>query len=349
MSLETYIQAMPKVELGLQLEGAIPQQTLLMLADQNEVAASIKGYDRYLAMLRNPDADNIDQLVETFTQWIVHPDDLSRVIYDVGVSLSKQNIKYAEIGLNPSLFMRHGMTFDSFMEAIEDGCDRVRRGWKVELKWSLNISRSEPRRSDEIARWVASAKARKFGVIALGLVGDETAQPPGQFERAFRNADKKSIATLVHAGDAHGATGVLETLDVLHPDRLAGAWGISESQDALKRLSDDRVPLDLSISEARFNGQIENLGDYPLRQLVDDNLNISLSARMPELFGVSLGDSYHCAVTECGLTVDELEQISLNAVRNSFLDDEELQSLLTEFEQAYAALRLEHLDTETTE
>lgn len=62
------------------------------------------------------------------------------------------------------------------------------------LRWrGFAIPRDEPRRADDLARWVTTAVAKRAGVLGLGLSGREDGQAIGQFERAFRTVEKKEF------------------------------------------------------------------------------------------------------------------------------------------------------------
>ncbi len=343
MTLESLIEALPKVDLGLQFEGAIPKQTLLMIAEQNEFAA-VKGFANQAKALDAPDYHKLHDLLNTVTQWIRHPDDLSRAVYDVGVSLAKQNVRYAEISISPITYMANGWTFEQFAEALNDGRDRAQRGWKVRLAWVLAIPREEPRRSDEITRWAMSATGRKNGVVALGLVGREDLQPVGQFERAFRSAEKKEFPRVAQAGGSKlGLNGLVEAVRVLKPDRLLCGETLPAAAELIAALQETGAVLDVVPKQALLFGQIHNYADYPLRGLLEAGVPVTISSRMPALFRTTLNKEYLALVEQGILTLDELEAIALNAVRHSLLPTEERSAMLAEFEARYAELRAEHL------
>ena len=114
------------------------------------------------------------------------------MVYDIGVVLSKAKVIYAEICVAPSEFMQtSSMSIDVFINALNDGRDRALRAWGVDMSWVLCIPCENPRVGDDVARWATSAAAKSGNVVALGLIGEENAQPVGQFKRAFATAHKK--------------------------------------------------------------------------------------------------------------------------------------------------------------
>jgi adenosine deaminase len=349
MSMESYIQAMPKVELGLQLEGTVPRQTLVMIAEQNEIPSTTKGYKDLVSQLDKPNYEKLPELLTTVSQWIRYPDDLSRVVYDTGVALARQNVRYAEIGVNPLLYMNHtNMSFEQLIEAMNDGRDKAQRGWNVRLNWILNIPREEPRRGDDVVRWAQSATGRKYGVVGLGLTGREESQPAAQFERPFKTAEKKSFPRVIHAGDKLAAEAILDTLEHLLPTRIIGGWGAADAPDVIKRLADQNVLLAVCMARQLCLGRIQTYADYPLRWLYDQDVKVTLTSHMPALYKTTITDEYTALVVHNDFLLEELEEIALNAVRYSALIEDEQAEMLKNFKAEYAKLRVEHLEEATT-
>lgn len=343
MSLESYLQAIPKVDVGLTFEGAIPTKDLIMIAEQNDQQL-VKGYREAVAQLEKPEHGRIPRMIPLVSQWALYPDNLTRLAYQLGVALSRQNVRYAEISVNPLRYLS-SMGFDKFIEALNDGADRAYRGWNVQLAWILTIPRDEPRRADEVSRYALSATGRKNRVVAIGLAGAEDAQPVSQFERTFRNVEKKDFPRVVQAGESLGTAGLIDALKYLRPTRVMGAWGLTEG-DALPTLREVGSEVCLYLTREVRAGRIEDYTGYPLRALVDSGINLSLSAGMPTYYRTTLTDEYRHAIEGCGLSLEQLEALALNAIRQTFLPEDQQKAMLEEFTEAYAQLRAEHLDLE---
>lgn len=352
MSIETFIRAMPKVDLHVQLEGAAQKDFLLLIAEQTDIASSYrkrKEYEEWERLLQEPDYDRLDEIARETAAWLRHPEDLAHMVYDLGVQFSKQNVKYAEISVMPALYTDLGLTFQEFLAAINDGADRALRAWKVHMKWFMSMARERPRKSDDIARWATSAAALKGNVIGLSLVGREDSQPIGQFKKAFATVEKKDLARVTHLfsyPDADSFDGVMETVK---PTRITDAWGLIEHEEAMQTLIEQDIPVVVApIREVRL-GRIESVAEYPLRQLLDRGVNLIIASEMPALYNKTLSDALVDVLQEADVTVDELEAMQLNALHASLLPQEEKLDLLNDFQQQFATLRAEHMNPETSE
>ena len=348
MSVETFVAAMPKVELHVHLEGAMRKKTLLMIAEQNEISYHEKDFEAWVAALDDPDPERLDELARVTSRWIQQPEDLSRIVYDLGVQLSRQQIRYAEVSVNPALYMQSGMTYEQVLAALNDGRDRAQRAWNVDMVWILSIPRNEPRRSDEYARWATNAGAEKNNIVGLGLHGREDIQPVGQFERAFRVAQKKKLSRLAHApvGDQDEW---LEMLQMLQPDRVVDGWGLLDVPEAVTLMVENDIALEVSLTRAQMMGLVESVAEYPLRGLYDEDLKLTIGSDMPVYYGTTLNDEYRAVIEQCDFTVDELEELALNAVRYSLLSPANKEAMLVAFADEYRQLRGEHLDPSVEE
>ena len=346
MSIESYIQAMPKVELNARLEGVVRPETWMRIAAQNEVAENTDDYARWAEALANPDYSDLENLFAALDGWLQQPDDITRIVYDAGLTLSKQNIRYAELLVDPTSLMLPGMTFDALIRAISDGCDRVSRAWDTRIKIILAIPRSSPRAADDILRWSTGAAGRNNGVVALALVGNDDDQPVGQFERAFRGAVTKDLPRVVQAGNSQGIEGALQAISTLSPTRIIDGFGIADAPDALAAMEEQGITLILSIGRALCMGWVPSYGDYPLRELLDSGLTVVISADMPSIYNTNLSDEYLALVEHMGITLPELDAMNLDAISNSFLPVDERTQLKAEIEIACQELRELHLTTE---
>jgi aminodeoxyfutalosine deaminase len=343
MSLETFIRAMPKVEINVHLEGALTRETLLMIAEQNDTASTMKPrqWSEWQALVNKPDGTRIDDMMRTFAGWLKHPEDLVRMVYDLGLSLSRQNIRYAEVSINPTIYTDAGMSFEGFLEAINDGRDRVERAWKTRMNWILTIPRDNPRRADDIARWTTLATARKGNVVGIGIFGREDSQPAGQFTKAFNTVEKKGMGRVCQARTLSNVEPLVDILDALNPSRITDSWGIVEDETALALLAERGVPLVVTPAREVSLGRIASHAEYPLATLVD-NIRLVLSGGLPELYQTTLTDEYLAAAKQ-GLEVQEIEKLVVNSIQYSFLAEEDKQAMLAEFETAFQQQRSEHL------
>lgn len=348
MSLQTYLENIPKVELGLRFEGCIPKATLIMMAELNEKHRE-KGYDKLIAQWEDFDLDAYYEHVPTFMSWIVYPDDLTRCVYDTAVGLSKHNIRYAEIGINPLLYMQSGMSFEQLASAISDGSDRAKRGWNIDLRWVLTIPFDEPRKADEILRWTNSATGRKNGVVGIGLVGGNSEESVEQFERAFRNAEKKLLGSVAYLGRNQETAFIKNVVDYLNPDRIVGGESLHNEVESLTSVINNQTLLVINPAHELLDGNIAELDEFPVGEYREKGVNFTYTIGDTTTHTVDTSDYYDMLVSKFDYTVDAIDSLILNALSQSFLPEEELEEVRSAVAKELSELKQVHLQAENTE
>ena len=333
MSFRDFIAALPKAELNLQLTGALRKESMLLIAHQNGIPAQMDDFAAWVDLLDRPDPARLDEIGRVAGGWAMYPEDIALVVYDIGVALSKDNVRYAEVAVTPSDFIGSAkMNFSTFINALNDGRDRAKRAWNIDMSWTFCIPRDNPRAGDDVARWASGSEARQGNVVAVALVGPEDAQPVGQFKRAFATSHKKGLNTAAQAGEGLGAAGIREAVDELEPHRLVNAWRIVDDESLLQQVAGGEATLVNSISRALRTGQVAKAADLPLRRLLEGEARLALSCDNPSLYKGSLIDEYVMARDDCGLDAAAVIQLARRSIELSYLDAESKENLLRAFD-----------------
>ncbi|MEO1645140.1 MAG: hypothetical protein AAFR67_08125 [Chloroflexota bacterium] len=346
MSIENVIREMPKVDLHVQFEGAIDRAFIKQIAEQTDIAKrdfkKPREYQKVVKRFAELDFKELDEIARMISSWVRHPEDIARAVYDLAVGFNKQNIKYAEIAVNPAIYTDLGITFPNLMDALHDGADRSKRAWGVEIKWLMSMPRERPRKSDDIARWATSATGAKLGVIGLTLVGREDAQPIAQFKKAFSTAEKAGIARITHMFSYPDADSFDGVLSIVEPQRITDAWGVLDSPDAVSYLVEHDIPILVTPSREVKLGRIDSIADYPISEMLENGLNVAIGSGMPSLFETSVTDEY-IALAEGGVTIEEIQLLNRNAIRASLMESDAKRDLMANFEQSIIELHDQYL------
>lgn len=339
MALIDYVKAMPKVELNVSLHAAINPKTLATIADQNDIADHLKHFQNWLKLYSQPEVNKIEEIARLAASWIQQPDDLKLIVYELATALHHQNVRYAEISVDPTLFAGVTTSSEDLLAIINDGRDRAERAWGIKLGWVMIVPREEPRKAEEVFRWASSMASRKAGIVGAGVSGKESALPVGQFERPYKTIEKREIARVIRAGDELGAQGVQAALETLNPTRIIDARGAADSPELLAKLHEMGVTVLVNLSRALKHGWVKEIGAYPLRTLYDAGVRLALSSDLATFYNTSLTREYQIALDAELLSVEELEDVALNAVRASILDEDLKSEMLESFRAEYDKLR----------
>jgi len=318
MSVARLIKSLPKYELNLRFEAAVQRETILTIADENGIPDQIRRFDSIIELYRNPESKRFGDLINYIASWIKFEDNLARAVYDMGVLLSKDNVRYAEVSINPLLYVNNDFTYEDFLKALNDGTDRVERAWGVEIKWVMAISRGEPRRADEIARWSTSATARNHKVIGIEL------DPFGknelsEFKRPFNNAVQKNLSRRVYV---HKAGDFEQALEQLVPTNVIDGWDTTMLPEHFALLAERHICLSTSPSRALAYNRIRSKKNFSLEHIQTYTNNSIVSTCFPVFLDTDLSNEL-LTLHELGLSLESIGQLLLNAVKYAQVSEAE--------------------------
>jgi adenosine deaminase len=324
--LVAWVQRMPKVELHVHLEGSIRPQTLAELAAQNHVdlpggVASAYDFSDFQGFL--------DAYMRCAACLCTH-EDFERVTYEFLCDEAAQGIRYCEVFLSPMQHLRRDFDFDCIMHAIREGYEQARREWGIRMGVIFDHGRQFGVEAGfrVLERALAT---RHYGVIGLGIGGDEVHFPPELFTELFAQARQAGLHLTAHAGEVCGPESVWGAIRSLHVRRIGHGIHAVKDPELLAYLRREGIALDVCPTSNVRTGAVSALAAHPVRRLFDAGVPITLSSDDPAVFQTNLVQEYLLLAEQFGFTREELWQISLNGVRASFLSDEEKAALEAEF------------------
>jgi len=346
-AIERYLEAAPKAELHVHLEGAIRPQTLLELARRNRVAlpaTDLAGLREWFAYR------NFQHFVEIFglvSECLQTAEDYELIAYEFGEEMDRQNVRYAEVTFSVSTHRyRFHIDHDSYFAGLNRGRERARQKFGVEINWVFDIVRDIPdeverrKRADFTTR--AAIECMRDGVVALGLGGAEEGYPPEQFAPWFEQARAAGLHSTPHAGECVGPASVWGALRTLGAERIGHGVRSSEDPELVRYLAENHIPLEVCPGSNICLGIYPDFAEHPLPRLYRAGVPLSVNSDDPPLFNVTLNQDVERLHSAFHLDLDAIDDILLNGVRHSFLSEERKQSMEATFRAEMLRLREEY-------
>jgi len=309
-------ETLPKVELHVHLEGAIPLPALAELArkyGKREAA----DHDALRERFSYRDFPHFVEVWNWKNDLLREVDDFTFIAEAVGHDLFSQNVRYAELFYSPPDFADRGLSVGGITEAVRAGFDRVKG---IELRLIADLVRDFG--AAAAARTLESvADVRDRGVIGIGLGGSEHKFPPELFAAVFERARALGLKTTAHAGEAMGAPSVRAAIDVLRVDRLGHATRAVEDPALVADLKERRIPLEMCpVSNVRTR-IVPDLAHHPIRDFFNAGLLVTVNTDDPTMFQTSLAGEFEELQRVHGFSIAEIRRLVANAVEASWLDD----------------------------
>lgn len=314
--LDDWLQELPKVELHLHLEGAIPLEALSELVSKygDEVSP-----DALSERFRYRDFPHFLEAWMWKNGYIREYEDFTFIAAAVAEDLARQNVRYVEAFHSPGDFaMLHGLEVPRITAAVSEGLARQRD--RIEVRLIADLTRDfGPERG---AGWLAElAASKEIPIVGIGIGGSEHAFPPEPYEAVYERARELGLRTTAHAGEAAGAASVWGAVRRLRVDRIGHGTRAFEDPTLVEHLRAQRIPVEMCpISNVR-TGVVADVASHPIRAFYDRGLLVSVNTDDPKMFQTSLLEEYRALVEDLGFGRDEIVTLIDNAIASSWADE----------------------------
>ena len=344
MTLHSIIQAMPKVELHVHLEGSIRPETFLKLAERHGItlpADDLAGLRRWYAFT---DFGHFIEVYLNIARSLKTPEDITLIAREFLQGQADQHVRYCEVIYTPfNQYTANGIPFNEQIDALNQARAWAQESLGLESQFILDISRETTAEEGMIvAEWAVSALGQ--GVCALGLGGPEVGNPPEKFKNVFAFAHEAGLPAVPHAGETEGPASIWGALEHLYPARIEHGVRCMEDPALVKVLRERSMPLDVCPTSNICLKVFSSMAAHPLREMMDAGLMLTLNSDDPPLFNTTLTGEYLAAVEVLGLSLAELQELVFNGIRAALLPEECKAALLAEFATEYTALSEEYLE-----
>lgn len=335
----TILDALPKAELHLHLEGSIRPETAVELAGRHGTRLTP---DDVTQRYRYSDFAGFIESFKWVTSFLREPEDYALITRKLLDELIRQRVVYAEITISAGVMLRRMQNVGANFTAIREAADGVLyRG--IRTAWIFDAARQfGPEAAMEISR--CAAKLHRSGVVAFGMGGDELSFPAAHFRPAFNLARSEGLRIVCHAGEIGGPESVREAVEVLGAERIGHGIAVMHDQALAKSLANRHVVLEICPSSNLATGALAkqtgkpdaSLADHPLRKLLELGSLVTLSTDDPAMFHTDLLAEYSHAAS-LGLSKERLLQLAEQSFNVAFLPPIDKRKLLDDFRAAAKA------------
>jgi len=312
---DSWYARVPKVELHLHLEGAIPHEALWQLVQRNGGDDAPQSLQALQARYQYRDFGHFIDTWMWQVDFLRSYDDFTFIVEAVARDLRAQNIRYVEAFYSPADSARHGLAIPELTAAIRRGLDKV-DGIQVALVADL-IRDLGPERG--MRQLDALAEVRDQGVVGIGIGGSEQSYPPEPFAPVYERARHLGFHTSAHAGEAAGPASIWGALDALRAERIGHGTRAEQDPSLMERLAAQQVPLEMCPISNLRTGVVSSLAEHPVGRYVERGLNVTINSDDPSMFGNSLAQECAAMDTIQGLSRGTIRALILNGIASSWM------------------------------
>lgn len=276
-----FLQAIPKSDLHVHLDGSLRLPTLIELAASRKVALPSTTEAGLRELVFRDRYDSLVDYLQGFrytTAVLQDPEALEQAAYELARDNQAEGVLYLEPRLAPQLHLSRSLTMDGVLRSVARGLDRAAKKFNArrdvvskksppfhygivvcamrsfernDSKYFRSLFRvhnfSEKREirsmaSLELAR--AAVRIRDdlgLPVVGFDLAGREDGFPAARHVKAYRYAHKNFLNKTVHAGEAYGAESIFQAITDLHADRIGHSYHLFNPEKIVSRDVKDRA------------------------------------------------------------------------------------------------------------
>jgi adenosine deaminase len=347
------LKSLPKVLLHEHLDGVLRPQSVIELA--KEVGYSDLPTDDSQALaqwfFRGANQGSLAKYLEGFAHTIAvmqTEEALERVAYEQAEDLSKDGVVYFETRFAPLFHTQKGLTHQQVVSAVLKGLERGRKDFGIASGLIICAMRNMDV-SLEMAELAVDFRAR--GVVGFDLAGEEGGYPPKKHVAAFHYIQRENFNITIHAGEGYGKESIWQAIQycgahrIGHGTRLIDDIAVIDGKavklgDLAQYVLDKRIPLEICLISNVHTGATPSLAEHPFKILYQEKFRVTLNTDNRLMSSTSMTQEFEAAADTFGLTMDDFEKITINAMKSAFLPyKERCNFIYTVIKPGYARIR----------
>jgi adenosine deaminase len=314
-----WLERLPKVELHLHLEGAIPHAALWQLICKYGGDSKVPSFEALPGRFVYRDfPDFIDRWIWK-QGFLREAADYELIGTAVAADLARQRIVYAEAFYSPVDVGQGGPSAQEMSLALRRGLGSV-AGTEVAL--IADVVRDQGPVGAGLTLETVAEVAAEAGVVGIGLGGSEQRFPPEPFAPVYERARTLGLRTTAHAGEVAGPESVWGAIKALKVERIDHGLRAVEDPALVAYLAERRLPVTSCPGSNVATGAVASLAEHPIRRLMEAGVVVSVSTDDPAMFGLSLAGELAALQSRLGFSDDEIRTLTLNAAESCWLGDE---------------------------
>jgi len=336
-NIEQFVLEIPKVELHLHIEGAIPLKTLFDFIQKRGGEASIKNLDDLRKKLIYTDFAHFIDLWVWKNTFIKEEKDFEEIAYQVLCNLSKQNVKYVEAHYAPGDYWRQGLSEQGITECLIKGMKRAHDDFGIGCELILDICRDNgPEKGMERLNMLTPYLGK--GLIGIGLGGSEQTFPADPYADVYKEARERGFRLTAHAGEAAGSKSIWTVIEKLGVERIGHGTRANEDPQLISLLKQKQIPLEICVISNVRTGVCDSIEAHPIGQYFKQGLMVTVNSDDPVMFNTTISQEYLVLVEKLGFTINDLKRLSMNGIKASFMSDNDKKLMEDQFEKEWQHL-----------
>ena len=338
-AMRSFIEALPKTELHLHIEGTLEPELLFALAQRNKIALPYASVEALRAAYNFSDLQSFLDLYYAGANVLQTEQDFYEMTAAYIERARADQVRHAEIFFDPQTHTERGIGIDVVFAGIARALREAREQHGFSSAMIMSFLRHLSQ-EDAFATLEAALPLREqYRDLwnGIGLDSAERGNPPEKFTQVFARCKELGFHLVAHAGEEGPPAYIFGALDVLQVERIDHGVRSEEDPALMERLVREQMPLTVCPLSNLKLCVVKDMAEHNLARLLRAGLAVTVNSDDPAYFGGYMNANYLAVASALALTREELVQLARNGIAASFLPAEDKSRLSQELEQYAAA------------
>ncbi|MGQ9806876.1 MAG: adenosine deaminase [Chlorobiales bacterium] len=331
---EEHLRAMPKVLLHEHLDGSVRPATVIELAKEQGYTKlpTTDAHDLAKWFFRGANKGSLAEYLEGFAHTCAvmqTPDALERVAYELVEDMKNDGVCYVEVRFAPVFHTEKGLHWEEIVRSVLRGLERGEKAFGVKARLIICAMRHlDGQHSEDMANLAVDFRDR--GVVGFDLAGEEGGYPPKKHIEAFHFCQRANFNITIHAGEGFGKESIWQAIQWCGAHRIGHATRLIDDMAVLngevikmnslsQYVLDKRIPLEICLSSNIHTGAAKSFAEHPFGIFYKNKFRVTLNTDNRLMSDTSMTKEYKIAHEFFGLSIDDLERISINTMKSAFI------------------------------
>jgi len=307
-----WLNALPKAELHLHLEGTLEPELLFALAERNRVKlpwADVETLRKAYAF------SNLQEFLDLYyagADVLRSEQDFYDLTWAYLLKCKAQNVIHVEPFFDPQTHTDRGIPFEVVLRgiqgALKDGEQQLGISHGLILSFLRHLS------EEEAFKTLEQAMPFRDAFVAVGLDSSEVGHPPSKFQRVFDRARAEGLLTVAHAGEEGPPQYIWEALDLLKVERIDHGVRAIEDERLMQRIIDEQIPLTVCPLSNTKLCVFEHMGQHNILAMLERGVKVTVNSDDPAYFGGYVTENFQALYEHLGMTKEQAQRLAQNSL-----------------------------------
>ena len=325
------IQALPKAELHVHIEGTFEPELMFAIAQRNQIQIPYQSVEEVKQAYNFHNLQSFLDIYYAGANVLVHEQDFYDLAWAYFEKCAEDKVVHTEMFFDPQIHTERGVEFATVIAGLKRACQDAQQ--KLGISSQLIMCFLRHLSEEKAFETLEQALPFKDEIIAVGLDSSEVGHPPAKFERVFAKAREAGFLIVAHAGEEGPPEYVWEALDLLKVNRIDHGVRSEEDKQLMARLIAEKMPLTVCPLSNLKLCVVNDMKEHNIRRLLQQGVHVTVNSDDPSYFGGYMNDNFIAIQQALDLSNEELKQLAINSFEASFISDQEKQKWIAEIKK----------------